>query len=213
VATDLQMVAFVASAPQIMVVRSGLPVDSVPALIALAKANPGKLSFASAGVGTTVHLAGELLKYAAGIDVLHVPFKGGGQAISSLVTGEVDILFNNPGAVLVYIKSGKLKALAVAGPQRLKSMPQLPTVAEAGVRGYSYDTWYGIFAPAAAGSALVDWLNAAINRALADPAVHERLVESGLDPAASSPAAFQKLFRDDVTRWTRAIREAGIKAE
>jgi tripartite-type tricarboxylate transporter receptor subunit TctC len=211
IARDFAAVASLGVSPNVLVTHPALPARSVTELVALL--NTRAVSFGSGGIGSSTHVAMELFLRSAGAMALNVPYKSAGPALTDVVAGHVQFMIATMPSALPYLRAGKLRALAVTGAQRSPAAPQLPTVAEAGVRGYSYDTWYGIFAPAAAGSALVNWLNAAINRALADPAVHERLVESGLDPAASSPAAFQKLFRDDVTRWTRAIREAGIKAE
>lgn len=212
-ATDLGIVAFVAYAPQIMVVRSSLPLDSVSGLVAMARTNPGKLTFASSGVGTTIHLAGELLKYAAGIDLLHVPFKGGGQAISGLLTGEVDILFNNPGALIPQIKSGKLKALSVAGPQRLKSMPQLPTFAEAGLPQVESGSAFGIAVPARTPVAVRRELGALLAAIARNPAYIEQVGALGTEALLMSEQAAQEYVQREFAKWKDVIKTARVTVD
>ena len=171
---DLQLVAFVAYAPQILVIRSALPAATVAELVALARKNPGKLKFASSGTGTTIHLAGELLKRVADVDMLHVPYKGGGPAITAMLSGEVDMIFNNPGALLPHVKAGRLRALAVAGPSRSTSLPELPTFAEAGYPKVESGSAFGVAVPAKTPRHIVERLHRETLKVLQLPAVAEK---------------------------------------
>ncbi|MCE2945665.1 MAG: Bug family tripartite tricarboxylate transporter substrate binding protein [bacterium] len=212
-ASGLQLVGFVAYAPQVMVVRGTLAVESVPDLVALARRQPGKLTFASAGVGTTVHLAGELLKHAASIDVLHVPFKGGGQAITSLLTGEVDILFNNPGALMPHIKSGKLKVLAIAGPQRTKAMPQIPTFAEVGLPQVESGSAFGIAVPARTPATPRQRISAVLEAMVQIPAYVEQLGAFGTDALFMGEEAAQAYVRRESAKWKDVIKAAKVTVD
>jgi tripartite-type tricarboxylate transporter receptor subunit TctC len=188
-------------------------VESVPDLVSLARRQPGKLSFASAGVGTTIHLAGELLKYAASIDVLHVPFKGGGQAIASLLTGEVDILFNNPGGLIPHIKSGKLKVLALAGPQRSKAMPQVPTFAEVGLPQVESGSAFGIAVPTKTPAMPRQRLGAVLEAMVRNPAYIEQISAFGTDAVFMGEEAAQAYVRRESAKWKDVIKAAKVTVD
>ncbi len=196
-----------------LAVNTSLPVRSVQELIAYAKANPGKLTFASAGTGSTIHLAGELFKRSAGVELVHVPYKGAGPALTDLIAGQVQMMFGTALNVIPLAKAGKLRALAVTSAKRSTFVPELPTIAESGLRGYEVDGWYGLAAPAKTPRPIIEKLNADTKAALRSPELIERLRSQGLEPVGGTPEQAAALIRNDVARWTRVIREAGIKTE
>jgi tripartite-type tricarboxylate transporter receptor subunit TctC len=190
-----------------------VPAGSIRELIALAKANPGRLSFASSGTGAASHLSAELFKSMAQIDLLHVPYKGTGQALTDLLAGQVDLLFAPSQTVLSHVKAGKLKALAVTGIRRSETLPDLPTVAEAGLPGYQAVGWFGLLAPAATPKPVVDRLSADVNRVLADSDVRAKMRALGADPGGNSPEEFRRFIRDDQAKWSKLMKDAGIKTQ
>jgi tripartite-type tricarboxylate transporter receptor subunit TctC len=194
------------TAPLYLVVRPSLPVHSVKELIAYARANPGKVTFASGGNGSTNHLAGELFMQQTGVKMLHVPYKGAGSAITDLMAGTVDIMFEGNG--FEYARKGQLRALAVASAKRTRSAPQLPTVSEAGVPGFEVGVWFGLAAPAATPPALVDRIAAEVQRALADPALAARLPDAEVTP--STPQQMAALVRADTVKWRKVITAANV---
>jgi tripartite-type tricarboxylate transporter receptor subunit TctC len=208
---DIAPVAGLVRAPNVMLVHPGVPATSVPAFIAHAKANPGKLNYASPGVGTTPHVAGELFKIMAGIDMLHVPYRGSAPAMTDLIGGRVHVLFTNTPAV-EHIRAGTLRALAVTTLTRSEALPELPTMSEF-LPGYEASAWFGVGAPRNTPVEIIDKLNAAINAGLADPKLKPRLADVGGTPIAGSPADFGKLVADETAKWGRVIRSANIKAE
>jgi len=213
-ARDLEPVAFTTSITNVLTVPLDLPAKSVAELVALAKAQPGKLSFASSGAGSSTHLSGELFKSLAGIDVLHIPYKGSGQALVDLIAGRVSMIFDNMPSVLPYIRGGKLRGLAVTGPKRSTAMPELPTIAEAGAQsnlgGYESLSWSGIAVPAGTPKDVVMRLNREIGSVLAAGEVRQKLIELGADPVGGPPEAFLAHVRTERDKWSRLIRERNI---
>jgi tripartite-type tricarboxylate transporter receptor subunit TctC len=210
---DFAPVTLLVVNPQLLVVNSSVPINSVKELIAYAKANPGKLNYGSSGKGAANHLCMELLKSMAGIDMVHVPYKGAGPAITDLLGGSVQLMFNPMPPLLPLVKAGKLRALAVGDAQRSPAMPDIPTVAEGGVPGYEYVLWYGLFAPAKTPKNIIGKLNAQLAKILADPEMVQRLMAQGADPRSTTPEALGQFMREDTERLKKVIRAAGIKAE
>ncbi|MCE3001060.1 MAG: tripartite tricarboxylate transporter substrate binding protein, partial [Betaproteobacteria bacterium] len=209
---DFAPVSLVAITPNILVAHPSLPVKSIKDLIALAKAKPGTLNFPSAGVGSSSHLAGELLKSLAGISMVHVPFKGGGPALVATIAGEVQIMFATMPAAMPHVKSGKVRPVAVTTTRRSQAMPELPTIAESGVKGYDAATWYGLLAPAGTPKAIVDRLHGDTVKILAGP-TRQRLEAQGFEPDGGTPAAFAAYIKSEITKWAKVIKDAGIPAE
>jgi tripartite-type tricarboxylate transporter receptor subunit TctC len=211
---DFSAVCLTASGANVLVVNPSLPVHSVKDLIALAKANPGKLSYVSSGRGTTPHLSGELFKSMAGVDILHVPYKGAGAAANDLISGYVDIAFLSLSSVVGHINAKKLRALAITSVKRSALMPDLPTFAEAGLPGYEVMGWYGVLAPAKTPRAIINRLNADITRALTHPEVVTTLNKFGLDPADPiTPEEFTAYLRAEISKWAKVVKESGATAE
>ena len=209
---DIEPVAGVIRFPDVVDVNLSVPVHSIPELISYAKANPGKLNFASSGIGSTLHVAGELFKMMAGVDIVHVPYRGGGPALVDLMGGRVQLMFDNLPTSLEFIKAGKLRPLAVTTAARSEVVPDLPTVADF-VPGYEASAWYGIGAPKGTPSEIVDRLNKAINAMLADPTAKARFTELGASLLPGSAADFAKLIADETEKWGKVIKFAGIKPE
>jgi tripartite-type tricarboxylate transporter receptor subunit TctC len=207
---DLQLIGLVANAPHVLVVRANLPANSVKELIGLAKRQPGKLSFASAGPGTIVHMAGELFKYHAGIDILHVPFKGGAPATIGLLAGEVDMLVNDLSAVLTHVKSGKFKALAAAHTRRLPPLPELPTFTELGFPGIVSSTWWGIAVPAKTPRAVVSRISAAHDKVLARPDYGARLAELAMEPLVLNREQANAYIKREIEKWRKVAEVANV---
>ena len=206
-------VSMIASGPIVLVVNPALPVKSVAELIALAKAQPGKLQYASAGIGTFTHLGAELFKLAAGVDLLHVPFKGGGPAAIDVIGGHTTVYFSNLLTVMPHIRSGKLRVLGVGGKQRIAQLPDVPTIAEAGVPGYEAINWWGVLAPAGTPAPIVARLHAEIAAVLNSPDVQKRLAAEGAHVVHMSSAEFGEFQAHDLERWGRVVREGGIRAQ
>jgi tripartite-type tricarboxylate transporter receptor subunit TctC len=200
-------------APSAMVVNAAVPAQSVREFIALAKARPGKLTYASSGNGTTLHLGGELFKLMAGVDMVHVPYKGNAQALTDVAGGQVDLIFSALPPALPLAKAGKVRLLGIAMPERLRSMPEMPTIAEQGLPGYEMSTWYGIFAPAGTPTEAVERLGADIRRTVADPKVREQIAAQGIEPVTSTPADFRTFVNAELEKWARVVRAAGIKGD
>ena len=190
-----------------------MPVDSVQQLIAYAKSNPGKINYASAGNGSTHHFCGELLKSMAGIDILHIPYKGSPPAIAGLLGGEVSMMFANVADIGSQIRSGKVKALAVTTAKRAKSLPDLPTLSESGLPGFEIVSWFGLLAPAGTPAPIVARLNAETNKALARTDVQSALGAQGLEVVSGSPEQFGAHIRSEIAKFIRIGKAAGIKAE
>lgn len=210
---DFAPVTLLASTPNIVVVHPSLPVKSVKELIALAKARPGQLDVASSGSGSSAHLAGELFNSMAGTKMNHVPYKGGGPAVLALVSGQVAVGFATTPSVIQHVKSGKLRALAVTSAKRSPSTPQLPTVDEAGVKGYEAGTWYGFLVPAATPKEAIARLQAESLKALAAPDVKQRLDASGFEPIGTSSEEFGSYIRSEIEKWGKVVQAIGIRVE
>jgi tripartite-type tricarboxylate transporter receptor subunit TctC len=210
---DFAPVSLVIVLPQLLAVHPGLAARNIKEFIALAKAKPGQLNFGSSGVGTPNHLGGEMLKAMAGINIVHVPYKGGAASITDLIAGQVQLVISSAPSVVPHVKSGRLRALAVGSAKRTPALPEVPTVAESGVPGYEYTTWYGIFAPRKTPAPIVAKLNAEIVRMLADPQVSQRFQSQGGDPASSTPAELTAYMKAETARWQRVIKTAGIRIE
>ena len=209
---DFSPVSLVAITPNILVAHPSIPVKTIKELIAYAKAKPGTLNFPSAGVGSSSHLAGELLKSLAGISMVHVPFKGGGPALVAVIAGEVQIMFATMPAAMPHVKSGKVKPVAVTTAKRSKAMPELPTIAESGVKGYDASTWYGLLAPAGTPQAIITRLHGDTVKILAGP-TRQRLETQGFEPDGGSPAEFANYIKSEIIKWAKVIKDAGIPAE
>lgn len=211
---DFAPVTLTASVPHLVTVHPSLPVQSVKALIAFVKARPGKLSFPSAGNGSTPHLAGEMFKSATGIDLLHVPYKGSGQSMSELIGGFHQVAFDTMPASSPYARSGRLRLLAVTSERRLKEFPDAPTVAEAGVPGYHMTTWYGLFAPAGTPAAIVNLLHAETAKVMQSPDMRKRLAEVGADETVTrTPAEFAAIVRADTARYAKIVKQANLRID
>ena len=206
---DFTPITLAASGPYVLLVHPGLPVKSVKELIDLAKAQPGKLLFASGGTGVGIHMAGELLNLAAGIKITHVPYKGAGPGMTALLAGEVNMMFNGLSAALPHVKSGRLRALAVGGDRRSALLPQLPTIAESGLQ-FNTSGWYGLLGPAGMTPTLVTRLKNDTTRAINTPETKERMSALAVDIIASTPEAFAKLLREEYAQWGRVVKAAGI---
>jgi tripartite-type tricarboxylate transporter receptor subunit TctC len=210
---DFAPVAMMASAPFLLVVNPAVPVKSVQELISYAKANPGKLTFASTGNGSSPHLTMEVFKRQAGVDMLHVPYKGSGPALTDLVSGQVNVMFANILSVLPQVKSGRLRALAVSSARRSTAAPEYPTVAEAGLKGFQSETWFAILAPAGTPEAVIAKLNTEVAKAAASPEVREQLKLQGAEPGSGSPADLRAYINEEVDKWSAAVKAAGVKIE
>ncbi len=210
---DFAPVSLLVLNPQILVLNNSVPANTVKELIAYAKARSGQLNYASVGQGSPNHLGMELLKALGGIDMVHVPYKGTGPAITDLLGGQVQLMFNSMPSVLPLVKGGKLKGLAVGSAQRSPAIPELPTVAEAGVPGFENVTWYGMFAPAKTPHDIIVKLNRQVVKILAEPAMAQRLASQGAEPRSSTPEELVKFMRVESERWKTVIQTAGIKLE
>ena len=210
---DFAPVTQAASLPNVLVVHPSLPVNSVAELIAYAKQRPGQLNFASAGIGTSPQMSIELLKSMAGIDMVHIPYKGTAPGVVDLLAGQVLVMAPNLLTALPHIKSGKLRALAVTSAKRTQALPEVPTVAESGLAGYDSTQWYGVLAPAGTPREIVTRLHDAIVRALRDAEVGKRLAADGAEPVGSSPEEFAAFIKSESEKWAKVATAAGIKAE
>jgi tripartite-type tricarboxylate transporter receptor subunit TctC len=206
-------VSLVSASAYIVTANPGVAAANIRELIALAKANPGKLSFGSSGTGAASHLSAELFKAMAGVDLLHVPYKGTGQALADLLAGHVNLMFAPAQTVMPYVRAGKLKAFAVTGLKRSEILPDLPTVAESGLPGYEAVGWFGLLAPAATPKATVAKLSVEANRVLAMSDVREKMLGLGADPEGNTPEEFARFIRDDQAKWSKLMKEAGIMPE
>jgi tripartite-type tricarboxylate transporter receptor subunit TctC len=205
-------VSLVSAAAYIVTAHPRVAAANIGELIALARAHPARLTFGSSGVGAASHLSGELFKSMAQVDMLHVPYKGTGQALTDLLAGQVDLLFAPSQTVLPHVRAGRLKALAVTGAKRSATLPEVPTVAESGLPGYQAVGWFGLLAPAATPASIVMKLSADVNSVLAQAEVRARMTALGADPGGNAPEEFARFIREDQAKWAKLMREAGIKA-
>lgn len=210
---DFAPVALVATLPNLLVVNPSVPAKTVKELIALARSKPGELAFASAGSGTTQHLSGEIFKKMAGVDMLHIPYKGNAPAVTDLVGGQVQVMFDNIPISLQQVRAGKLRALAVTGPKRSHVLPDVPTIAEAALPGYAVTSWFALFAPAGTPENIVAILNRETNKALADPTLRRQLTDQGIEPGSGTPAQLAALIRAEIPRWKKIVAESGARVD
>jgi tripartite-type tricarboxylate transporter receptor subunit TctC len=209
---DFSPVSLASSAPYLLVVHPSVKAYSVKDLISLAKAQPGKLNYASAGIGSGLHLAGELFKSMANVDIVHVPYKGA-VGITDLLAGAVQLSFAGIPQTIHHVKAGRLRALAVTSSRRAAAAPEVPTIAESGVPGYEMDSWYGVLAPARVPKSRTEFLSAAIRRTLEDPDVKEKLAREGHETRGTSPGEFSDFIKKELAQWSHVVRNAGIKVE
>jgi tripartite-type tricarboxylate transporter receptor subunit TctC len=210
---DFAPVSLIASTPNLLVVHPATPARTVKEVIALARARPGTLNFASAGVGSSSHLAGELFRVLAGADIVHVPYKGAGPAMVDVLSGQVQLYFATMPAAMPHVKSAKLVPIAVTSARRSRAMPDAPTIAESGVTGYEASTWYGLLAPARTPGAAVARLHEGVLKILGDAALRERLADQGFEPVGDSPEEFAAYIKSEIAKWGKVIRDARIQAE
>jgi tripartite-type tricarboxylate transporter receptor subunit TctC len=210
---DFAPVILAATSPNLLVVHPSLPVATVGELIALAKSKPGSLSYASTGNGSSNHISMELFKSLAGVNIVHIPYKGSGPAVSDLLGGQVQLMFDNTPNVLPHVKAGKLRALGSSGTRRSSMTPDVPTVAEAGVPGYEVTVWFGLVAPAGTPREVVAKLNAEVTRILALSDVRERFLAQGVEPVGSTPEQFAEHIKAQMAKWAQVVQAAGVKAE
>jgi tripartite-type tricarboxylate transporter receptor subunit TctC len=210
---DLEPISMIASAPFVLVVHPSLPVKTVKDLIAMAKARPAQLLYASTGNGGSPHLAMELFKLQAKIDIGHIPYKGTPPAVTDLIAGQVSMMFANTLSVLPYVNSGRLHALAISSAKRSAAAPSLPTVAETGMPGFEASTWFGLLAPAGTSKDILARLHNEIRKLVQNKAVAAALLAQGADPIGSTPEEFQAKISSDIEKWTRTIKAAGVRAE
>lgn len=212
---DFSPVSLVAMIPFVLTVNASFPAQNVKELIALAKDQPGKLTFGTAGIGTPHHISTEMLRSMTGIELVHVPYKGAAGIVTALLANEISMTIGAINSLLPHVRSGKLRALAAAGSARTPLLPDVPTIAEAGgLPGYAMDSWFGVLAPAGTPAEIVARLNTEINRVVRDPVVaKERLAPAGLEPVGTTPERFGDVLREELVKWARVAKEAGIKPE
>jgi tripartite-type tricarboxylate transporter receptor subunit TctC len=208
---DFAPISLIATLPLGLFVNVSVPATSVSELVALAKTKPGQINFASAGSGGPTHMAGEMLKAMAGIEIVHVPYKGNAAALTDLVAGRVQMMFSNLLTATPHVKAGKLRAIAISTAKRSPQAPDLPTIAESGVPGYDLTPWYGIFAPGGTPRAIVNRLNGEIDRILNAPDLKARFQSQGIDLVTSTPEAFSGLIRKEIPKWREIVRKSGAR--
>ena len=206
-------VTLVSASPYVVVASPKVPASNIRELVDYAKKNPGELTFGSSGTGAASHLSAELFKSLAGVEMLHVPYKGTGQAVTDLLAGQIDLLFAPAQSVMPHVQANKLKAFAVTSARRSATVPELPTVAEAGVPGYEAIGWFGLLVPAATPAPVVQKLSADANRVLQEAEVKQRMTALGAEPSGDTPAQFAAFIRDDQAKWSKLMRERGITPE
>jgi tripartite-type tricarboxylate transporter receptor subunit TctC len=210
---DVTYIGLIGTTPNVMVVHPSVPAATVAEFIAYAKANPGKVSYGSSGVGTSTHLGVELFKSMAGVQLVHVPYKGGAQSSADLLGGQIQLLITNLPEQVGYIKAGRTRALGVSTAKRSPQFPELPTIAEAGVPGYEVTVWYGLCAPAGLPRALLDKINADLVRAVSSPDTTKRLADVGIEAAPNTPEQFAAFAVAEVAKWAKVVKETGVTAD
>ncbi|HET7595355.1 MAG TPA: tripartite tricarboxylate transporter substrate binding protein [Burkholderiales bacterium] len=208
---DLALVALVASTPNIIVVRSAHPAKSLQDLIRMAKANPGKVTYGSSGIGSVLHLSGELLKTMTGINIVHVPYKGTGPSLVDLLGGQIDMVFSNLPPVVPYVQDGRMRGIAVTTAERVKPLPNVPTMIESGVPGYDVASWFGVMMPAKTPVAVKEKLNREVQHILRLPDIKERLVTLGSDPMFMSVQDANRFFHSEIEKWAKVVKASGAK--
>jgi tripartite-type tricarboxylate transporter receptor subunit TctC len=209
---DFTPVSLIVSSPQLLAVHPSVPANTVKDFVALAKSKPGQLNYASAGAGTSPHLTFELFKSATGIDLVHIPYKGTGPAITELIGGQVQAMITGVVALMPHVKSGKLRGLGVTSAKRVAALPDLPTLQEAGLKDFEVSSWFGFFLPAGTPKPILDKLNAQVRKVLEMPDVQKRLVSQGAEPAGNSSAEFARYVRTEMQRWGKVVRSTGVRA-
>jgi tripartite-type tricarboxylate transporter receptor subunit TctC len=213
-AKDFAPITLCAAVPNVMVINPKVPVNSVAEFIAYAKANPGKLNMASSGNGTSIHLTGELFKTMTGTYMVHFPYRGSAPAITDLIAGNMNVMFDNLPSALPHIKSGRLKALAVTSRSRSGALPNAPTIEEAaGLKGFDASSWFGLFAPAGTPRAIIDKVHADVVKALALPEIRERFIGQGAEPGGNTPDQFAAFIRAESDKWTRVVKVSNAKVD
>lgn len=210
---DLAPIGMVASSQHVLVVNPKVPAQNLKELIELLKKNPGKLTYGSAGNGSTMHIAPELFKATSTTFITHIPYRGGGPALSDTAGGQVDMSFPVASAAAQFVQSGMLRGIGVTGNKRSPLMPNVPTLAEAGLPAYSFETWFIVFAPAGTPAAVIDKLNSTLNATLANPSLKARMVKEGFDPISSSPAQARQRLEKEIPVWAKLMKERGISAD
>ena len=210
---DLTPIMLLARVANILVVHPSLPVHSVADLIALARSRPGALTFGSPGIGSAVHISGEMFKLAAGVDMVHAPYRGGGPALADLISGHIQLMFGNASSTLPYVRDGQLRAIAVTSAARASYLPRVPTIAESGLPGFAIDEWYGCLGPAGMAPVGVERINAVLNGIIAQPAERARLLEMGAEVVGGSSAEFGRFMAEDVAKIGQVVRDARIRVE
>src|SRR5918999_5443822 len=210
---DFAPVSLVATVPNVMITQASLPVQTLQDFIAFAKSKPGALNFGSGGAGTSNHLAGELFNIVTGAKLVHVPYKGVNLAMQDVLAGNVHLVFIGIPAAAPHIKAGKLRALAIVAPQRSQALPEVPTVAEAGLRDFEVTTWYGVLAPAGTPRPIVTRLNSELVKVMHSPELKERLAATGTEPLTSTPDEFAAYIKREIAKWGEVVRKAGVKAD
>ena len=211
--SDFAPIVQLASVPQVLVVHPSLPVNNVKDLVTLAKGRPGELTYASSGSGAFNHLTGALFAQLTGTKLVHVPYKGGGPAAVALISGEVTMILGEPATIVGFVKSGRVRALAVTGAKRAPAMPELPTIAEAGVAGYEATSWNGMLAPAGTPADIIKRLNAEFNRIIGTPDMGKRMLDNGYEPVGGPPERFGELIRAEIAKWAPVVKAAGVQVD
>jgi len=211
--SDFAPIIQLASVPQVLVVHPSLPVKNVKDLVALAKGRPGELTYASSGSGAFNHLTGALFAQLTGTKLVHVPYKGGGPAAVALISGEVTMILGEPATIVGFVKSGRVRALGVTGAKRAPALPELPTIAEAGVKGYEATSWNGMLAPAGTPSEVIKRLNADFNRIIAAPEMKKRMLDHGYEPVGGPPERLGELIRAEIAKWAPVVKAAGVQVD
>jgi tripartite-type tricarboxylate transporter receptor subunit TctC len=204
-------VALVTHAPNVLIVTKKLPAQNIQELIALAKKEPGKLSFASAGAGSSLHMAGELFNYLAQVNMVHVPYKGSTPAMADLMGGHIEMMFDNLPTAIAQIKANNVRALGITGPTRIAALPDVPTIAEAGIPGFSVSSYFALFTPTGTPVAVIKAINAATNQALAMPDLQEKFAQQGASPAPGTPEDLGNLTTSEIKKWGAVLKAANIK--
>ena len=210
---DLAPISLSAVQPNILVIHPGLPAKNLKEFIELARAHPGKYNYASAGTGSGTHLAAELLKLQTKIDIVHVPYKGTGPALTDLLGGQINMMVSTFASALPHVKSGRMRALGVTTVKRSPAAPDVPTLIEGGVAGYDYSTWYGLLAPAGTPKPIIDMLNATNRKVLARDDIKQKLESQGVDPIVNTPAEFSAYMKSETEKWGKVVKATGAKAE
>jgi tripartite-type tricarboxylate transporter receptor subunit TctC len=210
---DFAPIVLIATLPNLLVVNPSVPAKNVQELVALAKAKPGELAFASAGNGTSQHLSGELFKKMTGVDMIHIPYKGSAPAVSDLIGGQVQLMFDNIPSSLPQVRAGKLRALAVTGPKRSPVLPDLPTLSEAGLPGFSITSWFALFAPAGTPSKILLRLNKEAGKAIASQDLRQQWLAQGIEPAGGTAEQLAEFRRIEAPKWAKIVRDTGARVE